>query len=68
MELIESTSSFLSTVVNVFEIYMYLGKTVINGTQFNGGGVVGHQGFDTNSGFLLNKFSLSCFSGTHNKV
>lgn len=54
MELIESTSLFLSTVVNVFGIYMYLGKTVVHCTQFNGGGVVGQRGFDANSGLLLN--------------
>lgn len=44
MELIESTSLFLSTVVNVFGIFMYLGKTVVNCTQFNGEGVVGQRG------------------------
>ena len=36
MELIESTSLFLSTIVNDLGIYMYLGKTVINCTQCNG--------------------------------
>lgn len=65
MELIESTSLFLSTVVNVFGLFMYLGKTVVNCTQFNGEVWWDSEPL-TPALDLLNK--LSCFSGTHNKV
>lgn len=43
MELIESTSLFLSTIVNVFGIYMYLGKTllIVHSSVGRYGGAVG---------------------------